>query len=61
MILLWNLCPNEIKITMEKPSIIVQVASKSMPFLVEFRAAWSVRPAYLGEIYPSQISDGIDG
>lgn len=46
---------------MEKPSIIVQVASKSMPFLVEFRAAWSVRPAYLGEIYPSQISDGIDG
>lgn len=35
----------------------VQVASKSLPFLIDSEAVQSVVLAYLGKIYPLQVSD----
>lgn len=46
--------------TTEEPTTIVQAAGKSLPFLIDLGTAWLVLPAYPGEIYPPQISDGID-
>ena len=44
--------------TTEESKVIVQVANKSLSFLIRFKAAWSVLPAYSGEIY-LQISDNV--
>lgn len=50
-----DLCPNKIKITLEKPRVVVQGAGKSV-ILTDLEAIWSI---VSGEIYPSQIADGV--
>lgn len=46
--------------TTEEPRAIVQLASKSLPFLKDSEAAWSPLPASSGYIYPTLIYDGGD-
>lgn len=43
----------------EEPRVIVQIAGKSLPFLIESGAACYILPAYLVDIHSSQLSDGV--
>ena len=49
-------------ITLTKPRVTLQVAGKSIPFLVDTGATYSVLPSFSGTLTPSQISVmGVDG
>lgn len=44
--------------TTEEPWLAVQAVDKLLSLLIDSEAAWSALAAYLGEMYPSQPSDG---
>ena len=49
-------------ITLAEPRVTLQVAGKSIPFLVDMGATYSVLPSFSGTLTPSQISVmGVDG
>lgn len=47
--------PNKIKITTEEPRVTVLVANKSLLFLIDSEATWSIFPDYCSETYSPQI------